>query len=74
MTLEDIRAFLGWCTVINMGLLIFSSVMLIFVRDMAYRVHGKLFKISVEQFNGICYSFLAFYKIGITIIALAPQM
>ena len=33
LTKENIRKFLGWCTVINLGLLLYWILALVFARD-----------------------------------------
>ena len=48
MNVETLIAFLGWCTLINLGLLIWWSLFVVFAHDWTYQMHSKWFKISVE--------------------------
>lgn len=74
MDIESVRAFFMWCTVLNMGLLVLSSVMCICMKDMAWRMHNKLFSISREAFDIAIYSFLGLYKILVFVFCLIPYI
>ena len=74
MTIEMVRGMFGWCCVINMGLLLWWFVMLILAHDWVYRVHGKWFKLSVEQFDSIHYAGIAFYKIAVFVLNVVPYI
>lgn len=47
----------------NMGLLIFSFLMLAFAGDFVYRIHCKWFPMPRKTFNVVLYSFIGIYKI-----------
>ncbi len=51
MTLEVIRAALGWCAIINMGLLLWWFLFLTFAGDWVFRMHSRFFKVNRDQFN-----------------------
>ncbi|MHC4686767.1 MAG: DUF6868 family protein, partial [Planctomycetota bacterium] len=51
MTVEIIRAVLAWCTVINYALLLLWFLVFSLAHDWLYRVHGKWFTVSVENFD-----------------------
>mgnify|MGYP001395686625 CR=1 FL=1 len=72
MTLEIIRDTFAWCSVINIGLLLWWVLIIIFAHDWIYRIHSKWFKISVEKFNAIHYAGIAFFKISIFLFNLVP--
>ncbi len=72
MTLEIIRCFLGWCTIINLGMLLFWGLALILAHDSIYRFHNDWFKISEERFDAIHYSLIGVYKLGIILFNIAP--
>jgi hypothetical protein len=57
--IQIITEFLGWCTIINYGVLLFSTIMIITVGDWAKTIHSKLFKISNEQLDPMYFNFLA---------------
>lgn len=74
MTLELLRDFLGWCTLINMGILIVWALMLFCCRAWIYRIHGKLFPMSEERFNSIHYAWMGNYKMGMILFNLVPYL
>ena len=51
MTTESLTIFLGWTTVINILVLIFSALVLLTAREKISKLHARLF--GVEQANFI---------------------
>ena len=74
MAAETIRDVLGWCTVINLGLLLWWFLFFMLAHDWMYRVHGKWFKLSVEKFDGLHYAGMAFFKICVFVFNLVPYL
>ncbi len=74
MTLEIVRNALGWCTLINMALLMLWALMFIFARGWIYKMHGKWFRLSEERFDAIHYSAMAFFKLAIFVFNLVPYL
>jgi hypothetical protein len=74
MTLEIVRAALGWCAIINFGLLIWWLLFLTLAHDWTYRIHSKWFNLSVEKFDAIHYAGMAFFKIGIFLFNVVPYL
>ncbi len=72
MTVEILRGVLGWCSVINMGLLLWWFLFLVFAHDLVYRIHSRWFKIPVETFDAIHYAGMAFLKIAIIVFNIIP--
>lgn len=72
MDISTIRTFLGWCTVINIGFLLYWFMMIAFAHDWVYRVHSKWFKMSVERFDALHYAGIAGFKIAIFVFNIAP--
>ena len=72
MALEEIRATLAWCSVINIGLLLWWLLCIIFARDWVYKMHSRWFNIPVEKFDSIHYAGIAFFKISIFLFNLVP--
>ena len=74
MDIQTLTAFFMWCTILNVALLLFSSLFCICAADWAYRMHSKLFSISKETFNVVFYSFLALYKLLVIVFILIPYI
>lgn len=74
MSLETLRQILGWCSVINMGLLIVWGLMMVAARDWIYKVHSKWFVISKEQFGAIHYTGIMFFKTATFMFFVIPYI
>lgn len=72
MNIELIREILLLSTLINYGLLILWFVFFSLAHDWMYRLHGRWFRLTIEQFDAIHYAGMAFYKIGIFLFNLIP--
>ena len=74
MTLEAVRSTLAWCSVINLGLLVWWWLFFSLAHDWTYRIHSKWFRIPVEQFDAIHYCGMAFFKLAILLFNLVPYL
>jgi len=72
MSVDYVRNVLMWCAVFNMGLLLWWWLIFALAHDWMYRVHGKWFKLSVEKFDSIHYTGMAFFKICIFVFNIVP--
>ena len=73
-SMETLRAFLGWCTVINMGLLLLASVFAGPLRGMSTGIHGKMFGLSEADLSRQYFQYVANYKIAIVVFNLVPYI
>ena len=74
MTVEVMSEFLAWCSVINVGLLIFWWLWFTLAHDVVYRIHGKWLKLSVERFDAIHYAGMTFFKLCIFLFNVVPYI
>ena len=74
MDIDSIRAFFMWCTILNVALLVLSSLICACAGDWVYRAHSKWFTIPKETFNVAIYSFLGLYKILVITFNLIPYL
>ena len=74
MDIAALKAFFMWCTIINGGMLIVSSIMCTFACDWVYPIHNKWFSIPREAFNVAIYSFIGLYKILVIVFNLIPYI
>ena len=74
LSMEQLTAFFGWCSVINMGLLIFSTVMLIVFKDPISSIHSRLMGIEKEKLPSLYMHYLAYYKIAIIMFNITPYI
>ena len=74
MTAELIRNVLAWSTVINYGLLLVWFFFFVFAHDWMYRLHGRWFNISFQNFDAIHYAGMAIFKLWIIMFNLVPYL
>jgi len=74
MTMETLRTFLGWCTVINMTFLILASLFLGPMRGLVIAVHGKFMPLSTEDLLRAYFDYLSHYKIAVVVFNLVPYV
>ncbi len=71
-TIEAMREFLGWCSVINIGLLIFSAIFVVSLRGPISRIHAKMFNLDESDLSRAYFQYLAQYKIAIIVFNIVP--
>ena len=74
MTVELLRSVLGWCTLINYAVLAWWFLFIVFAHDLAYRLHGRWFKLSEERFDSIHYTLMGFFKLIVLVFNLVPYL
>jgi hypothetical protein len=74
MDIRTLTEFFKWCTIINVAVFIFSTIMIIAVPDFIYNAHGQMFNMPREAFDVVIYSFLGLYKIVILVFNLVPYV
>ena len=74
MDIQTLTTFFMWCTILNVVLLVLSSLFCVCAGDWAYRMHSKWFSIPREAFNVAIYSFIGLYKILIFVFSLIPYV
>ena len=74
MAMETWATFLGWCTVINIGVLLFSTVAIMIFKDPVVRLHSKLFGLNADDLPMMYFNYLGNYKIAIYMLNLVPYI
>jgi hypothetical protein len=72
MTLEIARSFFLWCSIINYVLLLIWALPVMFWRDGVYRLWGRWFRLSLEQFDVINIGGITLYKMGVILFNVVP--
>ena len=72
MTVHILREVLGWCAVINMGLLLFSAIFVVLLRGPISRIHAKMFNLDESDLSLAYFQYLAQYKIAIIVFNIIP--
>lgn len=72
MNIDQLSSFFGWMTVINIGILVFTSVLAMAMRGTICRMHGKLFGLSEKEVSVALYAYLGIYKIFVIVLNIVP--
>ena len=63
MSIDAVRAALLWCTAINYGLLLLWFLLVVGLREPVYRLWGRWFRLSAEQFDALNFGGIALYNL-----------
>ena len=74
MDIKTLRGALLWSALINYGVLLLWFLIFIAAHDWIYLLHGRWFRLSIEQFDMVHYAGMAIYKIGILLLNLVPWL
>ena len=74
MTTESLTIFLGWTTVINILVFIFSALVLLTAREKISKLHARLFGVEQANISQLYFQHLAQYKIAIIVFNIAPYL
>ena len=74
MTLEMIRDALGWCTVINFGILLWWFLFFTLAHDWTYRMHSRWYNLTPDRFDTLHYAGITVFKIAIFFFNLGPYL
>ena len=74
LTLESLMFFLGWCSVINVLVLLFSTVSLLLFKDPISAIHSRMFGIDPQNVATQYFQYLANYKIAIFMLNIVPYL
>ncbi|WP_285763535.1 DUF6868 family protein [Biformimicrobium ophioploci] len=72
--MEMIRAVLGWTTVINIAILVLSTIAVICMRGFISKFHGRLFGLDEKDLGRAYFQYIAQYKIAIIVLNIAPYI
>lgn len=74
MELNTLTSVFGWMSVINLGLLIFSTIMLTLCRAPIIRLHRALTGLSEESLKQAYLYFLSIFKLLVIVFNLVPYI
>ena len=74
MTMESLRHFFAWCTLLNLIVLLFWAALTLwtpgFLRDMVKRWYG----VNEEDFNRLNLGGIMYYELGIILFNFMPYL
>lgn len=72
MDIQTLTSFFMWCSIINIGILIFLALIYMLVPNLAYQLQSKFIPISRETFDIVFYSFMGFFKVIVLVFNVVP--
>lgn len=72
--INELTTFFGWCTVINLGVYLFSALFIIVFKRFTINLHSKILGIEASELPNMYFKFLGNYKIGIILFNLSPYI
>lgn len=74
MTMDQLTEFFKWMSIINIGLLLFSTFAVMALRSMMINMNTSLFGVTEEQVKAIAYGYLGMFKVLIIVFNIAPWL
>ena len=74
MTFEALTELLGWTSVLNIAVLMLSTITLIGMRGTITKMHSVLFGLDEKDLGRAYFQYLAQYKIAIIVLNVAPYL
>ena len=74
MTLDQLTELFKWMTIINIGLFIISTLLIMFLKKTVCKIHGKLFGIDEGKVPIVLYGYLGAYRIFIIVFNVVPYL
>ena len=74
MDLKQFRSILGWCVVINFGLLIFITLLFVIAKEWIFNMWSIFYTIPYEAFDIIMISIVGIWKIIVFVFFLVPYI
>jgi len=72
--IQVFTTFVGWCTVINLGVYLFMVFALLAFREPVKKIHSKFLAVSGEKLDELYFNYLGNFKMAIIILNIAPYV
>ena len=74
MSIDQLTEFFGWCSTINIGVLIVTSIAISLLRRPISKIHGRMMGMQESGLPPLYFRYLAYYKIAILVFNLVPYI
>ena len=74
LTKENVRKFLGWSSVINLGFLLYWIRVLTLGNEFVFQIHTSWFSIPHDRFDEIHYTMMGYFKLAIILFNVTPYL
>jgi len=72
--LDQVTAFFGWMTVVNLGLYLSAAFFVLFRREWMMDMHARMLGVARQELPGRYFSYLANYKLMIVALNFTPWL
>ena len=73
-SIQTLATFLGWCTVINIGVILFLLLVLSVFREGIGELSAKMFGITKEEAKATFFRIFMQYRLAFAILNLVPYI
>ena len=70
--LPAITAFIGWCTVVNLGFYSLTALVVLGFREPVKAIHTRLSAVPAAKLDELYFNYLGNFKIAIIILNITP--
>lgn len=74
MSIIELAAFFGWCSVINIGVLCFSSLCILMFKDVIVSIHSRVLGVDKKDLPRLYFQYLAIFKVGVILLNIVPYI
>jgi hypothetical protein len=74
MSAETLTALLGWTAIINIAILLISTLAVVSMRGTIIGIHSRLFGLDEKDLGRAYFQYLAQFKIAIIVLNIAPYL
>jgi hypothetical protein len=74
MTIESLTELFGWASILNIVVLMFSSIMVVSCRKSIIKIHEKMFGLNEQDLGRAYFQYLAQFKIATIVFSIAPYI
>ncbi|MFA5668227.1 MAG: DUF6868 family protein [Balneolaceae bacterium] len=74
ITIAQLTELLGWASILNIGMLVFASLVLLSMKSTIISLHSKMFGIPEDELPMVYFKYLANYKIITFVLIVAPYL
>ena len=74
ITIATLTEFLGWSSIINVGVLLFASLAVMLMPDSMRNIHRKMFGLDDAELSRAYFQYIAQYKIAVFVFNIVPYV
>jgi hypothetical protein len=74
MDINEVTVFLGWCTVINISIYVFSALFIVLFKSFITGLHSALVGMDASELPSLYFKYLGNYKVSILVFNLTPYI